>query len=132
MTKSATDVMQEVIFSAIIDAIGALKAGSQGLPNNLLRELNAVHANTTLADLPKELQASIAASVRAAFTRLLKEGYSVSNAPPTPARAPDIPRDRPRQDRRPTGPHRRPDARPPRNPNRPGGGPRPKGPRKPT
>lgn len=133
MTKSATDVMQEVIFSAVLDAIGALKAASQGLPNTLLRELNAVHANTTLADLPKELQASINASVRAAFTRLLKEGYSISNGPPAPVRAPDIPRDRPRQDqRRPTGPHRRPDARPPRNPSRPGGGPRPKGPRKPS
>lgn len=82
MPKSATDVMQEVIYAAVIDSIVALKDASRGLPNNLLRDLNAIHANTTFADLPKELQASITASVRAAFTRLLKEGYSVSSGQP--------------------------------------------------
>src|ERR671929_8795 len=69
MTRSATDVMQEIIFSAVLDSLSALKAASKGLPNNLLRDLNAIHANTTFADLPPELQASITASVRAAFTR---------------------------------------------------------------
>ena len=86
MTKSATDVMQEVIYAAVIDSISALKASSKGLPNNLLRDLNALHANTTFADLPKELQASITTSVRAAFTRLLKEGYSVSSGQPSAPR----------------------------------------------
>ena len=28
--------------------LGALKAASKGLPNNLLRDLNAIHANTTI------------------------------------------------------------------------------------
>ena len=78
MAKSATDVMQEAIAAAVLDSFAALKAASGGLPNNLLREINAVHANTTFADLPRELQASIIASVRDAFNRLLKEGYSVS------------------------------------------------------
>src|SRR5205085_12690248 len=82
MTKSATDVMQEIIFSAVIDSLAALKASSKGLPNNLLRDINAVHANTTFQDLPAELQSAIAARVRAAFTRLLKEGYSVSPGRP--------------------------------------------------
>lgn len=91
MPKSATDVMQEVIYAAVIDAIAALKASSKGVPNNLLRDLNALHANTTFADLPKELQASITASVRAAFTRLLKEGYSVSTGQP-PSRSGPPPR----------------------------------------
>ncbi len=86
MTKSATDVMQEIVFSAVIDSIVALKAASKGLPNTLLRDLNAIHSNTTLADLPKELQDSIAATVRAAFTRLLKEGYSVSPGQPAQSR----------------------------------------------
>lgn len=75
--KSATDLMQDIIFSAVIDSIQAMKAASKGLPNTLLRDLNAVHANVTLADLPEEVQAAIASNVRAAFTRLLKEGYSV-------------------------------------------------------
>ncbi|TFI56595.1 hypothetical protein E2493_19520, partial [Sphingomonas parva] len=80
MTKSATDLMQEIVFSAVLDAIAALKASSRGLPNNLLRDLNAIHANTTFADLPKELQTAISASVSAAFTRLMKGGYSVAPA----------------------------------------------------
>ena len=77
MTKSATDLMQDIIFSAVIDSIQALKTASKGLPNNLLRDLNAIHANVTLADLPEDVQAAIAGNVRSAFTRLLKEGYSV-------------------------------------------------------
>lgn len=105
MAKSATDVMQEIIFSAVIDSITALKAASKGLPNTLLRDLNAVHANTTFADLPKELQDAIGGNVRAAFARLLKEGYSVAGGE---AKAPARPRpqgqpngERPRQPPRP-------------------------------
>ncbi|NNM78170.1 hypothetical protein HJG53_14835 [Sphingomonas sp. ID1715] len=86
MTKSATDLMQEIIFSAVIDSIQALKTASKGLPNTLLRDLNAIHANVTLADLPEDVQAAIATNVRAAFTRLLKEGYSVQPGRGTPER----------------------------------------------
>jgi hypothetical protein len=43
----------------------------------MLRDLQTVHRNTTFADLPKAVQDSIAQSVRAAFTQLLKEGYAV-------------------------------------------------------
>ena len=96
MNKSANEVMQEILFSAVTDAIAALRAASRGVPNNLLRDLNAVHPNTTFADLPAELQAAVSASVRSAFTRLLREGYSVSptNAPPPrdPRPRPDVPR----------------------------------------
>jgi hypothetical protein len=87
MKKSATDVMQDIVSAAVIDGIAALKTASKGLPNNLLRDLNAIHANTAQADLPPDLQASIAASVRSAFSKLLKEGYSVApgtGQPPRP------------------------------------------------
>ena len=127
MTKSATDLMQEIIFSAVIDSIGALKAASKGVPNTLLRDLNAVHANTTLPDLPPELQAAIAANVRSAFTRLLREGYSVAPAGASAPRAAPPPRgevvDRAQQRRRPPPPKPgSPDPRKPRGggrPNRP-------------
>src|SRR3954468_23231893 len=92
MTKSATDVMQEILFSAFLDSVEALKAASKGMPNTLVRDLNALHANVTFADLPKEVQASLTASVRAAFTRLLKEGYSVAPGQSTPPRNPSPPR----------------------------------------
>ena len=88
MTKSATEVMQDIISAAVVDGIMALKSASKGMPNTLLRDLNAVHANTAVADLPKELQAAIAASVRAAFTRLQKEGYTVSSGSASPPRPP--------------------------------------------
>jgi hypothetical protein len=69
--------MQSIIFSAVLDGIAALKRGSGGLPNQLLRDVQAIHPNVTFADLPKDLQDQIAESTRAAFTQLLKEGYAV-------------------------------------------------------
>jgi hypothetical protein len=127
MTKSATDVMQEILVAATLDSIEALKAASRGVPNTLLRDLNAIHANTTFADLPSELQAAIGASVRAGFTRLMREGYSVTagQAPAprtTPPRRDSDPRGRPGRPPRP-GPNapRAPNAGAPR-PGGPGGG----------
>jgi hypothetical protein len=111
MTRAATDVMQSIIFSAVLDAVEALKAGSRGLPNQLVRDLQSIHPNTTFADLPKELQDAIAASTRAAFTQLLKEGYAVGPRQQQQAtrpldRVPD--RRGPGSDRRGPGPERRP------------------------
>jgi hypothetical protein len=130
MRKSATDVMQEIVSAAVLDAIAALKAASKGLPNNLLRDLNAIHANTTFADLPAEVQAAVTASVRAAFSRLQKEGYSVSGgepAAPRPPRPGAAPAAQHRPFRRP--PPKREGAGPGRPPGKGGGG-RP--PRKPS
>ena len=77
MPRAANDVMQSIIFAAVLDGLAALKRGSGGLPNQLLRDVQAIHANVTFADLPKVLQDQIAESTRAAFTQLLKEGYAV-------------------------------------------------------
>lgn len=90
MRKSATDVMEEIVFSAVIDAIAAFKTASKGMPNNLLRDLAAVHPNTTLTDLPKEVQAALSEGVRFAFGRLRREGFTVASSdavPPHPAPA---------------------------------------------
>jgi hypothetical protein len=118
MPKSATDVMQEIIFSAVVDSLDALKGASKGVPNTLLRDIGALHANSTFSDLPKELQAAITASVRAAFNRLLKEGFSVSHrdAGPPPRRPPGGPpanRRRPPRDRTPPEVTRKPKPRGP-------------------
>src|SRR3954453_16331951 len=77
MARAAQDVMQSIIFSAVLDGLAALKRGSGGLPNQLLRDVQAIHPNITFADLPKELQEQIGESTRSAFTQLLKEGYAV-------------------------------------------------------
>ena len=129
MTKSATELMQEIIFSAVIDSIQAMKTASKGLPNTLLRDLNAIHANVTLADLPEDVQAAIATNVRAAFTRLLKEGYSVMPGRPTPERRgpPPVPVVG-RGERRPPAPGGRPGGPKPSGPGGRPGGPKPSGP----
>lgn len=136
MTRAATEVMQDVIYAAVIDAIGALKSGAGNLPNNVLRDINAIHANSTFADLPEGMRKSIEASVRAAFSKLLKEGYNVASGSAPAARPSGPPRDRVPvrggQDRpqRRHGPGDRPGGRDPngRPPRKPGGaGPRPGG-----
>ena len=80
MTKSATDIVQEVINAAVVDAIVALKDASQGLPNALIRDLASIHANTAFTDLPPAVQKAVAASVRNAFSLLQKAGYVVAEA----------------------------------------------------
>jgi len=115
MPRAANDVMQSIIFSAILDAIAALKRASGGLPNQLLRDVQAIHPNVTFADLPRELQDALAESTRAAFSQLLKEGYAVG---PRQQMQPSRPIDRVPERQRPS------DRRgPPRGPRRPGGGP---------
>ena len=125
MQRPANEVMQSVIFSAVLDAVQALKGASGGLPNQLLRDVQSIHPNVTFADLPKALQDAIVESTRAAFTSLLKEGYAVG---PRQQMQQSRPMDRvPERDRRgPRGPaegHRR-GGRPPRGggPDKPGGG----------
>jgi hypothetical protein len=117
MPRSANEVMQSILFSAVLDAVQALKAASKGLPNQLLRDIQAIHPNVTFADLPKELQDAIAESTRAAFTQLLKEGYAVG---PRQQQMQSRPLDRvPERERRPRGPATgvRRGGRPPRDPD---------------
>lgn len=80
MAISATDTVQDIINAAVVDAIVALKGATQGLPNALLRDLNAIHSNTAFADLPEPVQKAVAASVRNAFAKLRKEGYVIAEA----------------------------------------------------
>ena len=122
MPRAANDVMQSIIFSAILDGLAALKRASGGLPNQLLRDVQAIHPNVTFADLPKELQDAITESTRAAFTQLLKEGYAVG---PRQQMQQTRPMDRvpERQRHGPGGPDRRGPPRGPGRGPRPGGGP---------
>jgi hypothetical protein len=133
MPRAANDVMQSILFSAVLDGIAALKRASGGLPNQLLRDVQAIHPNVTFADLPKDLQDQLTESTRAAFTALLKEGYAVGPRQQMQATRPmdRVPeRQRPGNDRRgpPRGPRRGSPSgdgpnRGPRGPGGPGGGP---------
>ena len=77
MQRAANDVMQSIIFSAVLDALAALKRASGGLPNQLLRDVQAIHPNVTFADLPKELQDRSPRARARRSPQLLKEGYAV-------------------------------------------------------
>jgi hypothetical protein len=105
--------MQAIIFSAVLDGLAALKRASGGLPNQLLRDVQAIHPNVTFADLPKELQDAIAESTRAAFSQLLKDGYAVG---PRQQMQQSRPIDRVPERQRPSD--RRGPPRPPRGPRR--------------
>lgn len=134
MEKSANEVMQEAMVAAVLDAIVAWKAASGGLPNVLARDLGAVHPNTTLDDLPKEVQAALREATRGAFNRLMKQGFTVAKGGavrPAQRPAPDGRgqyidtsrpggKPRPRSDRRPGKPPVVETKRGPRGP-RPGG-----------
>lgn len=140
MARAANDVMQSILFSAVLDGIAALKRASGGLPNQLLRDVQAIHPNVTFADLPKELQDQIAESTRSAFTQFLKEGYAVGPRQQVQATRP---MDRvPDRQRPPTGDRRGPPRGPrraspngdgpskgPRGPGGPGGSGRPRKPK---
>ena len=136
MARAASDVMQSIIFSAVLDGLAALKRASGSLPNQLLRDVQAIHPNVTFADLPKELQDQIAETTRAAFTQLLKEGYAVG---PRQQMQQSRPMDRVPERRGPgpsdrRGPPRGPRRGPPsgNGPDKPRGGPgSPSRPRKP-
>jgi hypothetical protein len=130
MQRAANDVMQSIIFSAVLDALAALKRASGGLPNQLLRDVQAIHANVTFADLPKELQDAIAETTRTAFTQLLKEGYAVGPRQQVQASRPmdRVPeRDRRGPPRGSGGPPVRRGGRPPKGGGKPGGGGKPRG-----
>jgi hypothetical protein len=124
MARAANDVMQSIIFSAVLDAVAALKRASGGLPNQLLRDVQAIHPNVTFADLPKELQDQIAETTRSAFTQLLKEGYAVGPRQQMQATRPmdRVPERQRPSDRR--GPPRGPRRGPPSG----SGGDKPRGP----
>lgn len=113
MPKSATQVVHEILFSAAVDAITAVKKASEGLPNALLRDLGTVHPNTSFADLPPSLQAAVNDAVKMTFGRLLQEGYEISPRqaakPPSRGPAPVSPRPGPDGPRRP-----QPNGRPPK------------------
>ena len=80
MARSATDTVQDIINAAVVDAVVALKDAAKGLPNALLRDVNAIHANTAFADLPEAVRLAVASSVRDAFAKLRKDGYVVAEA----------------------------------------------------
>jgi hypothetical protein len=124
MPRAANDVMQSIIFSAVLDGLAALKRASGGLPNQLLRDVQAIHPNVTFADLPKELQEQIAETTRSAFTQLLKEGYAVG---PRQQMQQTRPMDRVPERQRPND-RRGPPRGPRRGPPSGEGGDRPRGP----
>ena len=86
--KSATEVLQDALFSAFLNGIDALKNNAGGLPNNIVRDVNTMHSNTTFESLPEAIQKAIKQSTQDTLRRLNKEGLAVSER--TYAKAPRV------------------------------------------
>lgn len=74
--KSAKEVMQEICFNALVEAVQSMKRNN--IDNGLLREVKALHSNTTFADLPDYVKKSLRDNVDRAFIKLNSEGYVVT------------------------------------------------------
>lgn len=87
MNKPLAELMQNVMFSAVLETVTAMKQSVNNAPNMLLRDINSIHANSTFEDLPKPVQDAIKDSARNAMLSFRKEGYSITTStPPTPTR----------------------------------------------
>jgi hypothetical protein len=78
MTKTATQVLQEALFSSLCEAVTAFKQNAGGMPNALARDLAAVHSNTSFDSLPDNVQKAIRDGVQETLKRLQKDGYTVA------------------------------------------------------
>ena len=76
MQRAASDVMQSILLSAVIDALEAMKAARGACPTRCCATCRASIA-THLRRPAQAGAGSRSRSVRAAFTQLLKEGYAV-------------------------------------------------------
>lgn len=74
---SASEVLRAAIFSAFCAGIEAYRQNAGGLPNVLVRDLAAIHGNTSFSDLPEGVQKALRESTDQAFRKLLQSGYTV-------------------------------------------------------
>lgn len=74
--KSAKECMKDAMLAALVETLGALR--KENVDNALIREVKAIHGNTTFNDLPECARTALHNSVDAAFARLSTEGYVVT------------------------------------------------------
>ncbi len=90
MNKTATQILQEAIFASVCEAIDAFKSNAGGMPNALVRDLLAVHGNTSFDTLPEPVQKAIKDAVQDTLRRLQREGYVVTpKTAPRPLQRPE-------------------------------------------
>jgi hypothetical protein len=71
------EVMNEAMLSAVVDVLNTLR--NNNVDNAFLRETKAIHGNTTFADLPSTVRASLIHSSNVAIVKLGAAGYSVKD-----------------------------------------------------
>lgn len=104
---SANEVLRAAIFSAFCAGVEACRQNAGGAPNVLVRDLSAIHSNTSFSDLPEAVQKALRDSTDQTFRKLLQAGYSVVpksevKSPPRKITGGHIPK--PRQGKMPSPP----------------------------
>lgn len=72
---SSRQALEEVLLRGHVELIKATRRGTKNNPNIFLREVAALHDNTTKADIPDYLKRSLAENTTSLLNWLHKEGF---------------------------------------------------------
>ena len=71
---SSRELMQQIVVRSVIEAVQGMKAANAN-DNTLLRELKALHGNTTMEDLPDHLKKLVNELTQSMFGYMNRNGY---------------------------------------------------------
>lgn len=75
MRKSLKQIMDEVAFNAVAQAIDAIKKNN--VDNGIIRDCKMIHSNTNLSDLPDYTKQAIQRASADGLTKLSSEGFKI-------------------------------------------------------
>ncbi len=70
--------MTDILASSITEALDSMKKSANGMPNVLLRDIQSIHVNSTLDELPDSAKGAILNCVSSALSRLQAEGFVIT------------------------------------------------------
>jgi hypothetical protein len=74
---SANEALEQAVLWSFIQLLAEVKRGNNNIDNMTLREIKAIHANTTKGDLSEHLKKSLGNITHSSMGYLNKNGYKV-------------------------------------------------------
>lgn len=74
---SSRAALEEVLLRAHIELVKASRRGTQNNPNIFLREMGALHDNTTRSDIPDYLKKALADNTSSMLAYLHSQGFTI-------------------------------------------------------
>jgi hypothetical protein len=71
---TSREIMEQVVVRAVLEAVQAMRKANS-TDNMLLRELKALHSNTTMEDLPEHLQKLVKELATSMFGYINRSGF---------------------------------------------------------